>query len=592
MAVLKKRLAEFEPLKPRPLPTAITVRDIGPTAPPTFIPKSRNKDEIEPGFLSVLREGPALIQSLPAVPNSTGRRAALANWITDPANPLTARVMVNRLWQRLFGRGIVVTTSDFGRVGQPPTHPELLDWIAGQFVQNGWSIKKIHRLILTSATFRQSSAPAAPQVAMTKDPENLFLSRMSVRRLDADQARDALFAVSGELDWTMGGPSEDSSKPRRTIYTKVRRNTHDPLLQAFDAPDNIASAPQRNLTTTAMQALLMFNSQTVLQRARALANRLEKTGSTNKLDLISDLYRFTLGRRPHPGEAAAAVDFLGQQEERITRDLLNPKPVPFLAENLPVRDGKAAVIDQDGSQKRFEAGLNSDFPDGDFTVESILLLKTANEEPALRAIASRWEGVETQPGWAFCITGKKSYDKPQVLALQLSSSAAGGGRSETIFSDIKIDPAKTYFVAVAVHLSDTNRSGVTFYAKDLSHDDDPFKVSNVAHQVTAGIRTQAPFTIGSTSLGSNQFNGLIDEVRISSKPLAPEQFLISTDENQPMAVGHWQLKSEKDFFRDRSGHGNHLRINVQDTRNIIPRKVALEDLCHVLLNANEFLYLD
>lgn len=589
MEELENRLAEFDSIKPEPLPTAITVRDVGPVAPATYLPKSRNKEDVAPGFLTVLREGPASIKPLS---QSSGRRTALADWIASADNPLTARVMVNRVWQRLFGRGIVATASDFGHLGQPPTHPELLDWLTTQFVHENWSVKKIHRLILTSATFRQSSTPADARLAVAKDPENLYLSHINVRRLDADQIRDAILSASGELDWKMGGPSDDSSKPRRTIYTKVRRNTHDPLLQAFDAPDNISSMPQRNLTTTAVQALLMFNSQMILQHAKALADRLENKDSSNKIELVSEAYRLTLGRAPNPNESARAAHFLDQQEERLNRELLNPKPVPFLTENLPAREGKAAIIDQDGLQKRFEAADSSKFPEGDFTIEAIVLVKTAIEEPAIRTIASQWEGGETQPGWAFGVTGKKSYDKPQVLALQLTSPAASGGASETILSDVKLDPGKTYFVAATVHLSDTNRSGITFYAKDMAHDDDPYVTATASHQVTMGIKSHATVTLGSTALGKNQFNGLIDEVRISSSALAPEKFFITTEAPNPAAVAHWQLKSEKDFFRDRSGHGNDLKINVQDTKTLNPRKAAVEDLCHVLLNSNEFLYVD
>jgi hypothetical protein len=486
----------------------------------------------------------------------------------------------------------VATSSDFGRLGEKPTHPELLDYLAARFVEEGWSIKKAHRLMLTSATFRQSSTPASAQLATTRDPENLYLSRMNVRRLDADQIRDSILAASGELDWTMGGPSEDGSKPRRTIYTKVRRNTHDSLLQAFDAPDNISSAPERNLTTTPMQALLMFNSQTVIQRAKALANRLEKKDSPNRLELVSELYRLTAGRQPHPSEANLCAEFLEKQEERVTRELMNPKPVPFLSENLPAREGKAAVIDQDGIQKHFEAADHPSFPSDDFTVEAIVLVKTANEEPAMRTIVSQWEGAETQPGWAFGVTGKKSYDKPQVLALQLSSASAAGGRSETILSDIRIDPGKTYYVAVTVRLGDTNRTGVQFYARNMANDEEELKVASAPHLVTAKIRVRAPVVVGSTASAKNPFHGLIDEVRISSGTLSQEQFLVNNSAQQSQTVAHWQLKTEKDYFRDHSGRENHLRVNVQDSKRLNARRVALEDLCHVMLNSNEFFYID
>src|SRR5205085_10034234 len=163
--------------KPKPLPQAMLVKDIGPLAPPLTIPKDKSQTPIEPGILTILNEASATITPVPGLPNSTGRRSALARWLAQPDNPLTARVLVNRVWQRHFGRGIVGTPSDFGRLGQPPTHPELLDWLARYFVEHGWSMKELHRLILTSATYRQSAlAPTSvAKTAATIDPENQWL---------------------------------------------------------------------------------------------------------------------------------------------------------------------------------------------------------------------------------------------------------------------------------------------------------------------------------------------------------------------------------------------------------------------------------
>jgi len=396
------------------------------------------------------------------------------------------------------------------------------------------------------------------------------------------------------LDSEMGGPSVDGSKPRRSVYTKVRRNTHDPLLQAFDAPDNISSTPQRNITTTPTQALLMFNSQTIIQRAKALTTRLENEHLSNARDLISEAYRLTLAREPDSDETAQLAQFLGQQEERINRELLRPKPFPFIAENLPARDGKAAVIERDGLQKQFEVPDSPSLPDGDFTVEAIVLMKSALEESTVRTIAAHWDGVKSQPGWAFGITPKKSYDKPQFLVLQLASASAKGGLHETIVSDLKIDPNKTYYVAVSVHLGETNQSGITFYAKNIAIDEEVLQIGHASHQVTHGIKPNLPLTIGSLASDKNEyeFQGLIDEVRLTRKVLTPEQLLLSAEGLLPETVGYWQLKSEKDFYRDRSTQGNNITIQVQDSKHIDPRRAAVEDLCHVLLNANEFLYVD
>lgn len=591
---LRKKLAEFDSLKPKPLPSTYSISDIGPVAPATLIPKSRIKDPIAPGFLTLLQEAPAQIKPISASPGTTGRRAALASWLTEPTNPLSTRVMVNRLWQHHFGRGIVATTSDFGKLGQPPTHPELLDWLTSRFLQEGWSLKKIHRLIVTSATYRQNAVGSAPELAMKKDPENLFLWRMSTRRLEADQIRDALLMAADELNPEMGGASVDPSKPRRSIYTKVRRNTHDPLLQAFDAPDNISSTPLRNTTTTPTQALLMFNSQPVIQRARGLTARLEKEHLATASDIVTEAYRLSLGREPDPVEKAQLTQFLTDQEERINRELLRPKPFPFLAEGLPAREGKAAIIERDGAQKKFEIPDSPSLPSGDFTVEAIVLIKPATEESSFRTIAGHWNGAKTQSGWSFGITPKKSYDKPQLLALQLASNAAKGGRHEEILSDIKIDTSKTYYVAVTVHLGETNQSGITFYAKNLANDEDALQVSHATHQVTQNLDNDLPLTIGSLATDSleYEFQGLIDEVRLSRKVLTPEHLMTAAEGVSSDTVGYWQLKSEKDFYKDRSEHGNNITPRVQDSKNINPRRAAIEDMCHVLLNSNEFFYVD
>ena len=225
---------------------------------------------------------------------STGRRTALADWLVRPDHPLTARVMVNRLWQHHFGRGLVGTPSDFGTMGDEPTHPELLDWLATELVARGWSLKAMHRLIVTSATYRQSSRSAGP--GRTADPDNTLLWRQNRRRLDGEAIRDALLAVSGRLNRAMGGPSvfpelppeltklsskgavwpvspKAEDRERRSLYVFVRRNLRYPFFEVFDRPDTNASCPQRAVTTIAPQALSLLNSQLAHDAARALAAR-------------------------------------------------------------------------------------------------------------------------------------------------------------------------------------------------------------------------------------------------------------------------------------------------------------------------------
>ncbi len=236
-AALRKRLREEHGAPPAPLPLATIGRDIGAQAPVTVIPGKTAA--LEPGFLSVFSPSQPDIHP---TGRSTGRRLALARWLASAENPLTPRVMVNRVWQQHFGRGLVASSGDFGRQGERPTHPVLLDWLASEWVAGGMHLKPLHRLLMTSAAYRRSSAPPSAEV-LAADPDNALYSRFLRRRLTAEQLRDSLLATSGELNLQMGGPSVRSELPkgissayawkpdadaaqrnRRSIYLLVRRD--------------------------------------------------------------------------------------------------------------------------------------------------------------------------------------------------------------------------------------------------------------------------------------------------------------------------------------------------------------------------------
>jgi cytochrome c553 len=307
-------LETFNRIKPSELPSAFVMTDSGPIAPATTIPGDRKARTIEPARPTVL-EGDDLapLPSIAATATSTGRRAALALWLTDPRNPLTARVIVNRLWQGHFGRGIVGSSSDFGRLGDAPTHPELLDWLANELVAGGWGLKSIHRQIVMSATYRQSSRAESSEAPHRIDPEDLLLWRYPARRLEAEAIRDAALSASGELDLDqIGGPSVEASRPRRSIYTRAIRNTRDELLDAFDAPDASLSTARRNVTVTPTQALLMINGAWVLERSRKMADRLvrEVPDAAGPQARIDRAYRLAFGREPDSSESAEALEFI------------------------------------------------------------------------------------------------------------------------------------------------------------------------------------------------------------------------------------------------------------------------------------------
>ncbi len=340
-ADLEVRLASFDHLKPQPLPQAMAISDVGPEAPPTHLFANGNwqtpADEVEPGFPEFLGD---VSCEIPAGINSettTGRRAALAQWLTRSDHPLTARVIVNRLWQHHFGRAIVKSPNDFGVMGEAPTHPKLLDWLAVELVEHNWSLKHLHRLMVTSATYRQTSAvnlddPWHP-LAMQKDSENELLWHAQRRRLEGEALRDAILCVTGQINHAMYGPSSRPRLPegvskryawqadsdparqaRRSVYVLVKRNMRFPLFDAFDWPDLHQSCGTRSSTVTAPQALLMLNSQFTREAAQTWAANLAARND-NLTGLIDVAYREAFGRAAETEEIEAAEDFVKCQME-------------------------------------------------------------------------------------------------------------------------------------------------------------------------------------------------------------------------------------------------------------------------------------
>jgi hypothetical protein len=243
-------------------------------------------------------------------------RLELARAIASPDNPLTARVAVNRVWAHHFGAGLVRTLSDFGTRSEPPSHPELLDWLALQFIADGWSIKRLHRLILTSHTYQQSSSLPGSQreLAELTDPENKLLFRFPRQRLDFEALRDSLLAAAGELDPGMGGPAVDLSRApfskRRAVYGRIDRKFLPGMLRSFDFANPDVHTPERHVTASPQQALFLFNDPFVAERCRALVARIGAGGSTQASGRIRQLYVAILQRVPRPSELRQAEQFL------------------------------------------------------------------------------------------------------------------------------------------------------------------------------------------------------------------------------------------------------------------------------------------
>ncbi len=283
------------------------------------------REQVSPGALSCVQGlSPEFVASSAAGSPEGRGRAALADWIADPRNPLTWRSVVNRVWHYHFGRGLVDTPNDFGRQGSAPSHPELLDWLARWFLDHGQSLKSLHRLILNSATYQQASSGGDPRAARL-DAENRLLWRGSRRRLDAEEMRDAVLAVGGRLDLRMGGPGydlfrfKDDHSPvydhtdpaqtlnpatwRRTVYRFVVRSVPNPFLDSLDCPDPNQSVPVRNKTLTALQALALLNDPFILRQASCLAERLT-AAAADVGGQVGLAFRLALNREPSPTERA------------------------------------------------------------------------------------------------------------------------------------------------------------------------------------------------------------------------------------------------------------------------------------------------
>ncbi|QDU23521.1 PSD1 and planctomycete cytochrome C domain-containing protein [Urbifossiella limnaea] len=312
------------------------------------------KGVVPPGGLAVLDD--ALPLTIPkALPPSgtSGRRLALANWLTDPRHPLTARVFVNRVWMHHFGRGLVGSPGDFGRLGERPTHPELLDWLAADFVANGWGVKRLHRLIVTSAVYRQSSVrdPKADAV----DPDNRLLGRYPLRRLDAEAVRDATLATSGKLNAKAFGPPvpvmEDDAglviigkanrdgagyklgdesvgvgdEFRRSVYVQVRRSRPLAVLAAFDPATTEPNCEARPSSTATPQALMLLNGEFAAAQAEAFAARVRRDAGADVEAQVVRAWKLAYLRAPTEGEAAAARSFLRGAAEAFAAQ---PAPPP------------------------------------------------------------------------------------------------------------------------------------------------------------------------------------------------------------------------------------------------------------------------
>ncbi|MBI1356364.1 MAG: DUF1553 domain-containing protein [Acidobacteria bacterium] len=332
---LELEIAQLDAQRPEPYPTARAVAERGSEPLPSYFlhrgdPGSKGS-EMDPGVLTVAARQPVSFEPPPPSAESSYRRKHFAEWIASERNPLTARVMVNRIWQHHFGEGIVRTASNFGKTGEAPSHPELLDWLATELVRSGWSVKRMHRVMLTSRAYRQAADDIAAN--LKADPENRLFWRAPRRRLEAEAIRDEILAVAGTLDLQTGGPAVrpyidpdlwqsstsrvwggkevgDRATWRRSVYVFSKRSIRYPMFEAFDQPDMVGHCAERTSSTVAPQALLLMNNAEILLQAKFFAQRLLEEAGPDPAAQVERAFALALAREPKLDEKLQAVEFI------------------------------------------------------------------------------------------------------------------------------------------------------------------------------------------------------------------------------------------------------------------------------------------
>ncbi len=560
---LQTELKKFDKLKPKPLMEAFVATDAAAQAPPNTLDTRKGELEIPPGFPSVI--APELPEITPTE-SSTGRRTALADWITRPDNQLATRVIVNRVWQHHFGRGIVASANEFGMLGDPPTHPGLLDRLATKFVANGWRLKPLHREIMLSAAYRQT-ARREPDATIAKiDPTNNYLWRFPPRRLDAEQARDAMLAVSGELDLTPGGPSVDGSGKRRSIYTRKKRNRPDDLLSALDMPAGFASASKRQSTTTPTQALQLLNGDWVLARAGKLASHAKS---------VDDAWLAVLGRPPRDEERSTAKAFLENRIRAVEQERARAKE----SEAEPPR----GLFKIGSEQERLVTPAGAREGD-DFTVEAVVNLEDIDKNAETRTLVTRWNGDKKSLGWSIDITGVKSRFQPRNILVQLVGEDKNGNRGyQIVASNLRLPVKRRQHLVVQVAGS---RREVRFTLRDLEAPKAAAETATARmNDLSKLAHGDYPIVLGGQSVRrtTRQWNGEIEALRVVPGRI-PADRLNDDPAKWEDGVVVWRAA-------DKPGPRFVWDGVKGDAPTNDPRLLAMTDLCQALLNSNEFFYL-
>ncbi len=598
-----KAYKPFLDKKPKDLQRAFAATDVGAEAPPTILESRRGPTVIEPGFLSILAPDEIKIEPL-TDKNSTGRRLALANWISSPDNPLSTRVIVNRVWQYHFGRGLSVHASDLGKLGEPPTHPELLDWLTQGFIDNGWSLKWLHRQILNTQTWRQSSMVKSTAATNHADPENKLLWRMRPQRLDAEQARDTLLMLGGVLDKKTGGPAVSASQFVRSIYTEKRRTKPDEFFSRFDAPTGFISVAKRDSTNTPLQSLLLINGPSLLQRSLSIADHLTKSHPAASASQLADkAITSVFGRPARPEEVQHAADFLTLQQQQIDSERKSQKPeakdtsplvdaAKYFGKNASA-SGQSIYLKEGSGHEKLSikpGGLES----SEFTVEAMIHIEGVYPTKSIRTVLSRWNGDTTSHGWAIGVTGAQSSFEPNNLILQaVGEDFQSALMYELLNSGLKIHSKKPYHIAVTVSnqpLPGQSGGGhVIFQARDLSDPNAQTQVSKIPHSLeSAFVNPKHPLTLGgrSSPTSISSWFGAIHRVSLTDGALPPgaPPFQNKTPPLIEFSAIDLIRSGSKNFTWSKQPSAASKSARTSQTE-------ALGDLLHALISSNEFLYL-
>ena len=570
---------------------------------------------VSPGHLSLV---PALHRPVEPAPKdikTTQRRLQLAQWIVDPQNPLTARVYVNRLWQGHFGQGLVRSPNNFGFKGEKPTHPELLDWLASELMRNGWRAKPLHKLMVMSATYQQSSLHPQQDAHAVRDSGNRFWWKMERRRLDAESLRDALLQVSGRLDLKLGGvsfkpdisaealeglsrksgawrASPPEEQRRRSIYTYLQRSLLPPLMTTFDLCDSTEPCGQRDVSIVAPQALALLNNPFAHEQSETLAVRITTNAPEQApKQLVQAAFRAVLSREPSTREEQAALKHWEAQRHKFagpSSPMATDSPITAALDKLPVTTGLAlhlsasvgVTADESGrvSEWRDLSGNNHHARQADVIKRPMVIGKTTDTPlPAIRLDGQRKY---------FDVSGQV-ITSPQFSVLAIATDRGKGGHRE-IFSNWD----RNGNVFTAVFLGTTGDTAIRFT--------DDFAQAGHVQQPTR------PFLLAAINDGQQASVRQNDvELAKKSSPLSPRKFdsayVIGTQGNYQQEDWNGEIAEVLVFNRALSDDEykqlwrhfrHHYALHTERRAVLSPEQLALASLCHVLINTNEFITID